>query len=265
MEPFISGWKPETNREAFPKFTDKFATGLRKVAAAMGPASIHIIPELTPISDQRRWGSCVCNATLDTCETLIGLRDPSKVTQLSRMALWWTCRRREGTEDANEGIYMSTAFSVMEDEGVCPEDVWGYTDDHAYRGPKLAALEIASDNRISGWSRIFEVSEALGDATELSILADHPVVFGTAVGRPFKEYDGSSVVLYPPENPDDILGRHAIAVFGVRRVNGKREYYIRNSWGCWGIDGYAWISESFLTWGEAGNHSVLTYCPDIIC
>lgn len=264
MEPFISGWKREEDREAFPKFTGKFSAGLQKVASAMGPTSIHVIPELTPISDQGRWASCVANAMLDTCETLIGLRDPTKVRQLSRMGLWWTCRRREGMEDVNEGIHMSTAFSVLADEGVCPEDVWGYTDDHVYRGPKLAALEIAYDNKIAGWSRILEVSEALGDAIELSVLADHPVVFGTAVDRPFKDYDGSNTVLYPPANLSDIIGRHAMAIMGVRRIGGVRQYWTRNSWGSWGINGFAWLDESFLTWGEAANHSVLTYMPDIV-
>lgn len=49
------------------------------------------------------------------------------------------------------------------------------------------------------------------------------------------------------EAPDLAL-RHAIIAVGHGAINGSPAILIRNSWGAaWGINGYAWLTERFLT------------------
>lgn len=264
----VNGFIPEHDIIGNPTF-DKFSVSLSaKAASASGE---HIIPEFTPLSDQGDWPSCTMNAALDTAEALIGLEDPAKVVQLSRRAGWYLARLREGTEHQIVGVRLSNAFRVLEDVGACHEDVWPYepppnVDSIAWmtKKPKLAALEIMSDNKLLGWAQIFEFDDALLDAVDCSILANHPVVYGTAIDEPFRQYSGGSEVLRPPENYDDIIGRHAIAIFGRRVRNGRREYWIRNSWGTWGMNGHVWVDQDYITWTEAMNHTVGTRSTEII-
>ena len=163
-------------------------------------------------------------------------------------------------------------FSILQEVGACAEDLWPYDppdgidpDVWIQTQPKLAAFEVMSDNKLLGWSQIFELDDALLDAVDCSVYANHPVVYGTAIDAPFRDYDGSGIVLVPPENPDDIIGRHAIAIFGRRLRQGRREYWIRNSWDKdWGMNGHVWVDQSYVTWSEAMNHTVGTYCADII-
>lgn len=270
----VNGFIPDadTSAPSFDKFKVKFS-----VHAAS--TSEHIIPEFTPISEQGDWPSCTSNAVLDTAEALIGLENPAKVVQLSRRAGWWLSRQREGTEKQIVGVRLATAFRVVEDVGACPEDMWPYEmpagtknpDGSAMtpvqwmtRKPKLAALQSMTDNKLGGWARIYDVGSALLDATDYALLADHPMVYGTAIDDAFRFATGA-YVLRPPADRNKIIGRHAFAIFGRRVRNGRREYWARNSWGTrWAAHGHVWIDESYLTWSEALNHTVGTRATEII-
>lgn len=271
----VNGFIPEHGTVDAPSF-DKFKTKFSVRAASTGE---HIIPEYTPLSDQGDWPSCTMNAALDTAEALIGLENPSKVVQLSRRAGWWVARRREGTEKQIVGVRLSTAFRVLEEVGACPEDMWPYEmpadarnpdgspmtpEQWMMQKPKLAALESMSDNKLLGWARIYETGDAILDAVDYALLANHPVDYGTAIDDPFRFATGAEV-LRPPEDPKKIIGRHAIAIFGRRVRAGRREYWIRNSWGpTWAMGGHVWVDQDYLTWADAMNHTVGTKATEII-
>lgn len=258
------------NAPSFDKFKSKFAA-----APSMGE---HIIPEYTPLSDQGDWPSCTMNAALDTAEALIGLENPAKVVQLSRRAAWWLARQREGTEKDIVGVRLSTAFNVLEEVGACPEDIWPYEmpfgtknsdgslmspEQWMTKKPKLAAIEIMSDNKLAGWARMYDVDAALLDAVDYAIFANHPVVYGTGIDDPFVCATGADV-LHPPDDLKKIIGYHAIAIFGRRVQAGRRQYWIRNSWGRWAMAGHVWVDQSYITWAEAWNHTVGTRATEII-
>lgn len=51
----------------------------------------------------------------------------------------------------------------------------------------------------------------------------------------------------PDEQPDQAL-RHAVVAVGHGEVSGVPAILVRNSWGqAWGMNGYAWLTEKFLT------------------
>lgn len=234
----------------------------------------HIIPEHTPISEQGNAPSCTANVACDIAEALIGLEDVSKVVQLARRAAWWLARRQEGTEKEFCGVRLSTMFRVLAEIGACPESVWPYDPpsgneallEWATKKPKLAAMEIMSDNKLTGWAQIFEMEEALLDAIDYAIFANHPVGFGTAIDETFRQYRGDlDTVLRPPENPDNVIGRHAIAIFGRRVKKQRRNYLIRNSWGTgYGFNGHVWVDQSYITWSEASSHTVGTRAAELL-
>lgn len=260
----LNGFIPDTDTEAmsFDKFQAKFSV-------SASASSEHVIPEFTPISDQGDLPSCTANAAVDIVEALIGLQDPIKVVQLSRMAAWWVARRCEGTDQQITGVRLSTMFAALAAIGVCPEDMWPYSppdglalDTYVMRKPRIGAFACMSDNKITNWLRIYEVGDALLDAVDYAIFANHPVGYGTAIDNSFVQGKG---VLRPPENLDDVVGRHAIAIFGRRKVEGRRQYWIRNSWGLdWADRGHVWVDESYLTWSEATNFTIGTCATDLV-
>lgn len=269
----VDGFVPDHNVEDVPSF-DRFKPKFEVRAASSLAYNEWIIPEYTPISNQGDWPSCTANAVLDTAEALIGLQDPTKVVQLSRMAGWYCTRLKEGTEHSIIGCRLSSVFRVLEEFGACPESMWPYDpppemnltpEQWVMKKPKLAALESMSDNKILGWAQIFEIDDSLLDAIDYALLSNHPVDYGTAIDASFRDYEGEDVVLSPPGDTDLIIGRHAIAVFGVRKRLGRREYWIRNSWSRnWGMAGHVWVDQSYLTWSEAMNHTVGTLATEII-
>lgn len=224
---------------------DKLFPALRARLNTLVPVDEHILPQTTPVSYQGGAGSCVLNATCDAFELLSD--DP---VQISRLDGYWKCRVQLGEEDKDEGTYPRTAFSQFAKVGFCREDLWPYDLSKLYVRPSIAALQDAYDHRIAGYFRINATGAAREEEIQAAILSRHPVVFGTEVGRPFVEYDGSDENLvwnYPAHS----IGGHAMVIVGFRkRQNGEFDYLLRNSWGtAWGSRihaGHAWASSGWV-------------------
>ena len=201
------------------------------------------IQEFTPISDQGILGSCVCNAWADALEILTGLDDPKKVTQLSRLFLYWTTRSAMGTQKKDTGTYPRLAAVQLRTVGICDEDTWPYDVAKAFTSPGLESFNIASDNMISSYYRVADVGRAKLDDFDLAVRAKHPVIIGLDVGDNFFGYVPGTVMGAATK----VAGGHAVIVVGVRRyADGRRDFLIRNSWGNgWGEAGHAWISQEY--------------------
>lgn len=218
----------------------------RTLAAAL-PArdniGVHVIPDPTPISDQLSLGSCVANAWMDMLEILLNLHG-HPVVQLSRLYFYGICRMSDGTFDEDFGTYLRTGAKQAAKVGACPEDLWPYHTSKVFVRAPLECTTVASDNKIKGYYRISHANaKRKVDEIETAVRANHPVVFGMAVGTKFMDYSGGT---FFPET--SYLGRHAMIVHGVRvTAGGRREFLIRNSWGTgWGAHGRMWADESWL-------------------
>lgn len=210
------------------------------------------IPEFTPISDQSYIGSCVANAGVDMLEMLRGLDllrqapdETPTVEQLSRLFLYWISRCVTGDQKLDKGTYIRNAMSQCMTVGVAPEKFWEYDIGQVFTSPPLWVFNAASDNKINGLFRIDSYGDERSDDVETAVRANHPVVFGTAVGVEYQQYRGGGNAF---EAPNHSIGGHAQIIVGVRRrLDGKREFLVRNSWSEeWGDAGHAWISEQYL-------------------
>lgn len=211
------------------------------------PGDIVALTQTTPISLQDA-GDCVANATCDAIELL-----SPKPVQLSRRALYFLARLRDGSECQDEGTYVRSAFAVAQGPGIPRESVWPYSSD-LYVRPSIEALQDGYDHRISGYYRITSRGHARGDDVRAAIDMGLPVVFGVEVGKEFLDYDSGESVVW--NFPDRSIGGHAMVIVGYRRnPDGTHSYLVRNSWGTsWGLrsrPGHCWFSERYL-W-EAGD------------
>ena len=215
----------------------------QKAGLSNGGTFSYIIPEYTPISNQGQVGSCVANAWADAMEIVMGVQG-LPVVQLSRLYLYWLARSFDKTTTKDEGTTMRAAAYQLKKIGICPEEFWPYEERKVLKAPPLECTTLAADNRIKGYYRITAGKAHVVDAIELAVRANHPVVFRTDVGPAFENFSGKGV-LFPEKETE---GGHAMLVHGVAHHNGRRQFWVRNSWGKdWGDDGHAWFDESYFT------------------
>jgi hypothetical protein len=219
----------------------------QKATASVGTTIT--IPELTPISNQGRAGSCVANGCSDAFEILDGLEGTDTVEQLSRRWLYFVARQYTGDTRRDDGTYIRSALHQLKTIGTFEEKFFAYYDDPSHivgdqSMPELDHYTMASNNRIKGFYRLEPTSPTFLQDLETAVRAYHPPIFGVEVGQPFVDYRGGGHVLNPP---DAAIGRHCMIATGVRWVENVRSWLIRNSWSFgWGDGGHCWYSDDYM-------------------
>lgn len=211
----------------------------------------HIIPEFTPVSNQGAAGSCVGNGWCDAVEILIGLKyGEGAVVQLSRRFAYWISRYLHSATDVDGGTYLRAMGHQFKKVGVVLEKVMPYSDIRSdivgkKASPKLEHYAMASNNRIEGFYRLSSYSAQMLQEAEIAIRSNHPVIIGIPVTEEFQQCRSARVFLRPEEK--DYTGHHCVIIVGVRFVDDKRQWLIRNSWSkAWGDEGHCWISDQYF-------------------
>lgn len=245
---------------------DKVLTGppLTEMVKAGSYGSLdHSIPQHTPISDQGRIGSCVANAVVDALEILLGVEDPLKVEQLSRMMVYWNARSYTRETDKDDGTFVRNAIDSLRTLGVCRESLWPYVTANVFAQPPLSAYKESLDNRISAYYTVPGSGTQRCDAIEQAVRADHPVVFAAPVTEEYVRYFGGDGRAWPRVRT--WLDYHAQIVVGVRWDAGVRSFKVRNSWGPgWGDGGHTWFTEEYMGAPECNDFWVLTRSPALV-
>lgn len=228
---------------------------LRQVAGEWDIYTDHLIPELTPISDQGRAGTCVANAWCDMLEIMDGLEAGDAVEQLSRRFLYWCARYYTGETDRDGGTYLRSAAHQLTHVGIFEEKYFPYSDaedyiisggDHA--SPTLDHYTLASNNKLRAFYQTQALTpEGLFNELEIAVRSNHPVVFGTPVTKAFQAYRGGGTVFGPPTDSDTVVGSHAMIIVGVGYDGGKRWWLWRNSWSsAWGDSGHVKVNDDYI-------------------
>lgn len=219
-----------------------------KKDASAGAGTDHIIPNEPPCFDQGDMGSCVLNAWVGAICVLLAV-EGLPFTMLARLFLYWLCRLYQGSLNEDSGTYVHLAVERGGTIGVPPESMWPYDDAHFLDAngkavpPSPDCFPAASDNRPTAWFQIAD--DASLDDIEMAVRANHPVQFGGDVDAAIQSYQKGDVLTTP--DPNAIIGGHSMLVTGVKFVNGKRLWWVRNSWGVdYGDDGHLLADDGFM-------------------
>jgi hypothetical protein len=137
---------------------------------------------------------------------------------------------------------MDSMLKALELDGQPHEAGWPYIPD--------PVIDLAAWKPPSGIVQLFRRDGDFIPATVDEIVSKLdsglPVLMSISVSDAFY-IPGNNGVIDSAEKPDP-MRRHAVVAVGHGVRRSERVILIRNSWGPdWGIEGYAWLTESYLT------------------
>lgn len=202
-------------------------------------ARLDLLPEMPPVYDQGRLGSCTANALAAAMQFDLRRQRLDDFVP-SRLFIYYNERVLEKTVPYDAGAYIRDGAKVLHRFGVCSETMWPYDLGAFMALPSRDAYELALDTKAVRYSRVARWAAR-------QILA---AGLGFTVG--FTVYDnfmtiGDDGVMAMPEG--SVLGGHAVFVCGYAKLphDGKLYYRVRNSWGdSWGDGGYFWMPRAYL-------------------
>lgn len=207
-----------------------------------------ILHEVTPVSNQLDFPTCLPNALCDGMEYVNG-----DGVNLSRLFVFWNSEK-----GSTGGSNMSSALDVTKNIGVSPESLWPYSKENLDKKPTDEAFKRAGD--IKGK---FHLVLSKNEIIE-SIDANNPIIVGMICPQFFNILPGpeASYVFKSSLIPDESL-RHAMLVVGYRIFdNGECHFRLRNSWGSeWMDGGYCWFESDYVISNTADCWSILSAPP----
>lgn len=187
-----------------------------------------------PARDQGQRPTCMAFAASDTHAAVRPGWEP-----LSCEYAYYHALRYDGGAPG-DGTTLSGITTAIEKDGQPYEADWPYlsvlpTDLTQWKPPATV-------------SQLFGRASELRLATELYALLDDgsPVIVVMTVSKAFYKPAPDGIVT--GNEPIIPARRHAVIAVGHGRQGSEKLVLVRNSWGeLWGVDGYAWLAESYLT------------------
>lgn len=255
------GWKPSSGNLNVSVFSQS-SLKIKAFGAAATNTNEYEIPNNFIIFDQGNCESCVENAI---CAALTGLKllTDGYLEFYSRLLLYWNARVYENMEHFDNGSYVHAALDTIKNIGISTEDIYPYDTTKVLNQPPILAYKNAIDFTNISYSQITSSGSNLVSDVVAALKANHFIVFGTVAGKDFEAYENNpdpNFVFNPPTNQTDQAGGHALCIVGFRQnASGGWEFKIRNSWGSnFGIGGYCWFSEAYLTWSSTSDIFAIT-------
>jgi hypothetical protein len=206
---------------------------------------------MPPVFDQGQRGSCVACAATWTPKSFAEINEgafPAK--GFSASYLYSRCKQLDGIPE-QEGTYLRTAMQVLKNYGVCPEAAMPYSTLTSLPIPKVPVIPPiaeaqAAQYKISAYAQLADVTDT--DRTGLiatirqALLREGPITMALLVCSNFIP----DAIGRLPLPQGTIQGGHAVGIVG--HLPEIKCFILRNSWGAgWGINGYAYLPEEWLT------------------
>lgn len=238
---FKSGYLPTEDNADYLNFSDH-KSGFIKTGSFSDEL---ILPEYSPISNQRQTSTCVGNSSCDALELLLGA-EGLEVEQLSRLFAYWNSRLLHKATDKDNGTFINLCFEGFKKYGCCSEESWPFEETNLFKQPNVFCYKEADDNKITEAYRLTSKDDDLIDDIKAALEFKSPIVFGAPVGNDFVN-DKFNVVA-PLAFPTVSVGNHAMVIVGYKKVNNEYWFRVRNSWGTkWGDNGYCWFSSQYIS------------------
>jgi hypothetical protein len=133
-------------------------------------------------------------------------------------------------------------LAAIKEDGQPPEEIWPHLakvpTDIALWKPPAKPKPCYRRASARGRSSVAEVLQLLDNGA--------PVLLTMKLSGAFYRPNADGVIA--ATEPPDPKRRHGVIAVGHGKNGGRRLVLIRNSWGpLWGIGGYAWLTEDYLT------------------
>lgn len=188
-----------------------------------------------PVRDQGERPTCMAFAASDAHAAARPDWEP-----LSCEYAYFHALKRDGGLP-HEGATTGGMLEAIREDGQPPEVEWPYL--------KAVPRDIATWKPPANAEPLFRRGSNCGTkncgAIKTQLDTGKPVVLTMCLSDAFFCPDEDGLVA--ANEPPDPHRRHAVIAVGHGEKAGERVFLIRNSWGDdWGIDGYAWITQSYL-------------------
>ena len=205
------------------------------------PTSVDLRPDCPPIYDQGQLGSCTGNGIAGAIE-FDQRKQGAKEFTPSRLFIYYNERVIEGTVSQDAGAQVRDGIKSVATIGAPPETDWLYNITKFAQKPPLSAYRDAKQDLVKSYSRVAQ------DVMQMKgCLADgYPFVFGFTVYESFESSEVAETGIVPmPASGEKVVGGHCVVAVGYD--DGKRLFFIRNSWGPdWGQSGYCQMPYEYL-------------------
>lgn len=240
---FHGGWRPQ-----LPGVGRDRPYRLRQLGLTYPPSTNNRAKGLASIVDQGNLGSCTANAGAQVVNTL-RLRQGLPEIPLSRLALYYWTRVREGTQDQDAGATIADTITTLKTAGIGPEPDWPYdVTKYAVQPPGKEVIDALKE---------LVLSDLLLDNTDLRQIKDalysgHVIDLGFTVQQSF-EGIGPDGLMPMPMSQEDVLGGHSVYAIDYDdtvKCPGANPGALlcANSWSnSWGASGFFWMPYDVAT------------------
>lgn len=238
----LGGYRPDPKNKPFIEFSKtQVKSSIR--SSILDSQNIDLRPFSSPLHFQGNSNSCCANSVIKALEIKrIEKYGIQNHIDLSRADLYFGARDLMNPKETHidEGTHISLCCDVLRKFGVCRESSHPFIPQNIFIPPPVLATREARLNRIDGHFKITSAGNQRIDDIILNLYNKNPVVLGTQVDDSWFSYNSKSPPLRKCKN---VKGLHAICCVGF--INGW--FLIENSWGNWGVSGYAFIDPAVIS------------------
>ncbi len=204
------------------------------------PVAVDLRPNCSPVENQGQLGSCTANALVGNLEFLEA-KARKKVTDLSRLFIYYNERALEGTVKEDAGAMIRDGVKTLAKQGVCAGRLWRYNIAKFAVKPRAVCYQQALTHQVQSYHRIITLQDMLTCLAE-----GYPFVFGFTVYESFESKEVAKTgQLDLPKHGERTLGGHAVMAVGYD--DASKRFVVRNSWGkAWGLQGYFTMPYAYL-------------------
>ena len=231
------GWRPDKPDQRDFKYTEHHLMLLDV------PAVVDLRSGCPAIYDQGQLGSCTANAIGAAVQfDDIKQKHPDALQNPSRLFIYYNERSMEGTVASDAGAEIRDGVKSVASQGVCSAAMWPYTISKFAIKPPQVCYAAALNRKVVSY---FRVNQTLAELKSC-LASGFPIVFGISVYESFESEAVAKTGIVPmPQANESLLGGHAILLVGYDTT--KQLFTFRNSWGLWGLGGYAYLPFAYVT------------------